>query len=361
MPGQENPTAADGDAISELAAILDVQPAPSPADTQAAELTPGQRPSGDTDRAGSGPGREERFLGPTHQQAFWRVFGGQVLAQSAVAAMHTVPRERAIHSVHGYFLRPGDAKKPLEIGVDRLRDGRSFSARRAQAYQGGVPILSMIASFQTASPGPSHQMEVPPGIPQPEDLAAPHELIGHVKHPIMQEWAWGRPFEIRHIDRPLYVSPDPHPLAHNAVWMRARTKLGDDPQIHRAAILYASDYTIMESTLRRHGLYWSKPEMRVASLDHALWWHRDARADEWLLYVQASPAAQGSRGLGQGHIFTREGELVASVAQEGMVRRPEGIKPLIKEQIRRTAVGSSRTSRQAHRTYDDSWRSRYFG
>ncbi|GAA1186411.1 acyl-CoA thioesterase [Nesterenkonia xinjiangensis] len=305
-------------------------------------------------------GSEERFRGPVFDQAFWRVFGGQVLAQSAIAAVRTVDSARVIHSVHGYFLRPGDATKPLEIGVERLRDGGSFSARRSQAYQDGRPILSMIASFQRPSPGPTHQQEMPLDIPAPEELAPPHELVGHVKHPVMQEWGHGRPFEIRHVDRPIYLEGDTVPRASNAVWMRARAPLPEDPNIHRAAILYASDYTLLEPVLRRHGLYWAKPGMKVASLDHAMWWHRDAAADEWLLYVQHSPSAQSSRGLGAGAIYNRDGALVATVAQEGMVRRPQGLRPRIQERIQHSMVRSSRTQRQLDRKYGSAWASRYF-
>ncbi len=167
---------------------------------------------------------EDRFMGPVFEQAFWRVFGGQVLAQSAVAAMRTVDPERAIHSVHGYFLRPGDATKPIEIGVERLRDGGSFSARRSQAYQDGRPILSMIASFQKPSPGPDHQHPMPSGIPDPEELSSPKSLVGHVRHPVMQEWGHGRPFEIRHVEQPLYLEQDRDARPANAVWMRAKLR-----------------------------------------------------------------------------------------------------------------------------------------
>lgn len=307
------------------------------------------------EEGGTHPHTEDRFLGPAFEQAFWRVFGGQVLAQSAVAAMRTVDPDRAIHSVHGYFLRPGDSAEPIEIGVERLRDGGSFSARRSQAYQGGVPILSMIASFQRRSSGPLHQLQMPAGIPEPDQLASPQELIGHVKHPVMQEWGRGRPFEIRHVDRPLYLEEDRDPRPVNAVWMRAKAPLPDDPVVHRAAILYASDYTLLEPVLRRHGLYWAKPGMKVASLDHAMWWHRDARADEWLLYVQTSPSAQSSRGLAQGHIFSAGGDLVVTVAQEGMVRRPEGLGAKVRERIQRSMVSRGSARQQAEHRYSPVW------
>lgn len=300
---------------------------------------------------------EDRFLGPVVDQAFWRVFGGQVLAQAAQAGMRTVESDRVIHSLHGYFLRPGDATRPIKFGVERLRDGGSFSARRTHAYQDGVPILSMIASYQRPSRGPDHQRPMPASIPDPEQLPAPSQVVGHVKHPVIREWAHGRPFEIRHIDRPLYLQADGAPRAHSAVWMRCRGELPDDPNLHRAAILYASDYTLLEPVLRRHSLYWGKPGLKVASLDHAMWWHRPARADDWLLFVQQSPSAQSARGLGTGQIYDRAGHLVATVAQEGMVRAPEGLAPWWKERLLRARVGAvTRGARTA--AYEPVWKSR---
>lgn len=266
---------------------------------------------------------EDIFVGPVHEQPRSRVFGGQVLAQSLMAAGRTVDPERAVHSMHGYFLRAGDSQEPITFGVQRLRDGRSFSARRVHAYQGGVPILSMIASFQTEDEGVDHFVPMPDGMPDPESLPSTAELLGGIDHPVARYWAYERAFDIRHIDAPLYLGPDPQAGSRNAVWMKTFDTLPDDPALHRAALAYASDYTLLESILRRHSLAWSNPGMSVASLDHAMWWHRPVRADEWLLYVQDSPSAQNSRGLAQGRIYDRNGVLVASVAQEGMVRVPE--------------------------------------
>ncbi|GAA2867929.1 acyl-CoA thioesterase II [Paenarthrobacter ilicis] len=265
---------------------------------------------------------EDIFLGPSQKQPRHRVFGGQVLAQSMMAGMRTVEPDRSAHSMHGYFLRPGDANKPITFGVERLRDGRSFSARRVHAYQDGVPILSMIASFQVEDSGLDHQATMPEGIPDPESLPSTAELLSRIDHPMARHMSSERPFDVRHIDPALYVSaPDDH-VATNAVWMKTMGPLPEDPNLHRAALAYASDYTLLEPILRKHGLSWMTPGMSVASLDHAMWWHRPVRVDEWMLYVQESPSAQGARGLATGRIFSRDGLHVATVAQEGMVRIP---------------------------------------
>ncbi len=265
---------------------------------------------------------EDIFVGHTPPQARDRVFGGQVLGQSVMAAYKTIAEDRPIHSMHGYFLRAGDARLPITFGVQRLRDGRSFSARRVHAYQNGVPILSMIASFQDQSEGLDHQDTMPEGIPDPESLPTTADLIGEIDHPVAQEFAFNRPFDIRYVGEPLYFqqSTDRRPV--NAVWMKTTAPMPDDDALHRAALAYASDYTLLEPILRAHGLTWISRGMSVASLDHAMWWHRPFRVDEWLLYVQESPSASGARGLGTGRIFNRAGQLVASVAQEGMLRLP---------------------------------------
>lgn len=265
---------------------------------------------------------EDIFVGHTPPQARDRVFGGQVLGQSVIAAYRTLEGERPIHSMHGYFLRAGDASLPITFGVQRLRDGRSFSARRVHAYQNGVPILSMIASFQEHADGVDHQDSMPEGIPDPESLPTTADVIGQIDHPVAQEFAFNRPFDIRYIGEPLYfqASEDRRPV--NAVWMKTTAPMPDDDALHRAALAYASDYTLLEPILRAHGLTWITRGMSVASLDHAMWWHRPFRVDEWLLYVQESPSASGARGLGTGRIFNRAGQLVASVAQEGMLRLP---------------------------------------
>ncbi|AUI52687.1 acyl-CoA thioesterase [Arthrobacter crystallopoietes] len=265
---------------------------------------------------------EEIFVGISEPQPHGRVFGGQVLAQSILAAVRTVDEARQIHSMHGYFLRPGDANAPITFGVQKLRDGRSFSARRTHAYQNGVPILSMIASFQVPADGVDHHEPFPEGIPDPESLPSTADLLSEFEHPIAQQWAYERPFDIRHVQSPLYLRAEGEREPTNAVWMKSKGPLPDDLNLHRAALAYASDYTLLEPILRRHGIAWISPGIKFASLDHAMWWHRPFRADEWLLYVQNSPSASGARGLGVGRVFSRSGELVATVAQEGMMRIP---------------------------------------
>ena len=267
-------------------------------------------------------GGQDVFTGSSQWDPLGRVFGGQVLAQSLVAAQRTIHDDRVVHSLHGYFLRPGDLALPITFSVDRIHDGRSFATRRTQASQDGVPILSMIASFQTPDGGLEHQVDMPEGLPEPDDVVSDAEHLATVDHPIAQAWARDRPFDMRHVPSPVYFSVEGDRVPHQAVWLRATGPLPDDADLHRAALLYASDYTLLESVYRRHGTPLATPGMKVASLDHAMWWHRPARVDEWLLYVQESPNAIGGRGLALGRIYDRAGALVASVAQEGMVRVP---------------------------------------
>lgn len=263
---------------------------------------------------------EDIFTGPSQWMPHGRVFGGQVLAQSLVAAQRTIAADRFVHSMHGYFLRPGKVDQPITFSVDRIHDGRSFSTRRTQAYQEGVPILSMIASFQDVDEGLEHQATMPEGIPEPETLPSVAEHLGLIDHAVARFWANERPFDMRHIPSPVYLSVEGERVAHQAVWLKAVGPLPDDENLHRAALAYASDYSILEPILRRHGIPWATPGLKAASLDHAMWWHRFGRVDEWFLYVQESPNAIGGRGLSLGRLYRRDGVLMASVAQEGMVR-----------------------------------------
>jgi acyl-CoA thioesterase-2 len=265
---------------------------------------------------------EDIFTGPSQWMPHGRVFGGQVLAQSLVAAQRTIGPERIVHSLHGYFLRPGAVDLPITFAVDRIHDGRSFSTRRAQAYQGGLPILSAIMSFQVVDAGLEHQIDIPSGIPEPESLPSAAATLEGSEHADARFWATERPFDMRHVSSPLYLSVEGERVPHQAVWFRALGSMPDDPTLHRAALAYASDYSILEPVLRRHGVPWVTPGLKTASLDHAMWWHRFARVDEWLLYVQESPNATGGRGLALARIHSRDGRLIATVAQEGMVRVP---------------------------------------
>lgn len=267
------------------------------------------------------PGEDgNTFTGRSYHPPWGRIFGGQVLAQSLLAAIRTVDAARPPHSLHAYFLRAGDPEAPITFDVERLRDGRSFSARRTQAVQNGLPILSMISSYQLPAGGLDHADEMPT-VPPPEDLPSLSDRFGHLDVPQVQHMLRTRPLDLRHVEGPLFLRPGPEPVARQAVWMRTTTPMPDDPVWHATLTAFASDYTLLESVLRRHGLSWASG-LKTASLDHALWFHRPARIDDWLLYVQRSPSASGGRGLALGQLFTRDGALVASVAQEGMMRPP---------------------------------------
>jgi acyl-CoA thioesterase-2 len=265
---------------------------------------------------------EDVFVGPSIKMPHNRIFGGQVLAQCLTAAMRTVEQGRRVHSMHGYFLRKGDDTQPVSFSVDRIHDGRSFSTRRTQAYQNGVPIFSMIGSFQDEDSGLDHYAPMPSGIPQPEDLPSPREVFAHIQDPRAEYWSSQRPFEIRYPNGPIYIEIEGPHVAQQSVWLKCVDPLPADQNIHLAAMAYASDYSILEPIYRRHGVPWTTPGLKAASLDHAMWFHRPVKADEWMLYVLDSPSAQGGRGLSLGRIYSRDGVLVASVAQEGTIRVP---------------------------------------
>jgi len=269
---------------------------------------------------------EDIFTGPSQWMPHGRVFGGQVLAQSLVAAQRTTAPDRVVHSLHAYFLRPGKTDLPITFSVDRIHDGRSFTTRRTQAYQEGLPILSMIASFQDDDDGVEHQAQMPTGMPDPESLPSVADHLNEIDNPMARFWSSERPFDMRHVPSPIFLAVEGDHVAHQAVWFKTVSSMPDDPDLHRAALAYASDLSLLEPIMRRHGVAWSTPGFKAASLDHAMWWHRFGRVDEWLLYVQESPNAVGGRGLSLGRIFRRDGVLVASVAQEGMMRIPQGDK-----------------------------------
>jgi acyl-CoA thioesterase-2 len=239
-----------------------------------------------------------------------RVFGGQVAGQALVAAGRTVPAGRPVHSLHAYFIRPGDPSVPIVYTVDRVRDGRSFTTRRVSAIQHGKTIFTLSASFHHPEPGVQHAVAMP-AVPPPDSLTRPEH-----------EFFTANPIDLRFVGPPR-DAPGGQRVAgteHNLVWLRVNGDLPDDPLLHVCLMTYASDLTLLDSVLRRHDLSWSDGQTSGASLDHAMWFHRPFRADRWLLYDQESPIAAGARGLARGQVFTEEGELVVSVVQEGLVR-----------------------------------------
>ncbi len=251
-----------------------------------------------------------------------RVFGGQVLAQALVAARRTVAEPREAHSVHGYFILPGDVAAPIVYFVDRLRDGKSFTTRRVTAIQHGRTIFNMSASFHVVEEGIEHQLPLP-DVPGPEELAGELELLRDRADRIPPELrpvlTQDRPIDFRPVDPVDPFEPEGRPTS-KYLWLRALGEIGDDVALNQAVLAYASDHGLLTSALRPHRLSLYTPGLQAASLDHSIWFHRPFRADEWLLYAMDSPAAGNARGFTRGSIFSRSGELVASVAQEGLLR-----------------------------------------
>jgi acyl-CoA thioesterase II len=263
---------------------------------------------------------ENIYRGVSPRSSSVRVFGGQVAGQALVAVGRTVPPERKVHSLHAYFIRPGDPDVPIVYEVDRIRDGRSFTTRRAVAVQHGKAIFALSASFQIVESGLDHA-EPMPEVPDPETLPTRQELIGELSEKLGRFATQPRPIDIRYVTEPPWRSRDRGPSdARSQVWMRADGKLPDDELLQVCVLTYASDMTLLDSILVRHGVYWGFDNVMGASLDHALWFHRPFRADEWVLYDCASPSASNARGLATGRFFTRDGKLIATVVQEGLLR-----------------------------------------
>jgi acyl-CoA thioesterase-2 len=263
------------------------------------------------------------FRGVSPKVALQRVFGGQVAGQALVAAGRTVDSERLVHSLHSYFIRPGDPSIPIIYTVDRIRDGRSFSVRRVLAIQHGQPIFTLSASFQLPQGGIDHQAAMPPA-PAPEELPTLAERYEGYD----DLWAVMRQipqaFDVRYVDDPPWVQrvQGPRESKPHRIWLKADGTLPDDPLLHICVITFASDMNLLDSVLIHHGLAARLDPISMASLDHAMWFHRPFRADDWLLYVSSSPSASGGRGLATGQFYSRDGRLVASVTQEGMIRLP---------------------------------------
>ena len=267
------------------------------------------------------------FRGRSPQVGWQRVFGGQVIGQALVAASRTVEEGRFVHSLHGYFMRPGDPSVPIIYEVDRIREGRSFTTRRVVAIQHGHAIFSMSASFQLPEEGLEHQAEMP-DVPDPDELMSEDQLKQMViasaaPDSVKAYWQRERPIEMRPVSLKHYVSREPlDPVQH--VWFRATGPVPDQRAIQKCVLAYASDMTLLDTSLFAHGRSIFDRDLQVASLDHAMWFHRPVQVDQWLLYAQDSPNASGSRGFNRGSIFSRDGRLVASTAQEGLIRlRPD--------------------------------------
>ncbi|MEV4036581.1 acyl-CoA thioesterase II [Streptomyces umbrinus] len=273
---------------------------------------------------------QDIFRGQSRFAVVPRVFGGQVAAQALVAAGRTVPDDRFAHSLHAYFLRAGDAGAPIVYTVDRIRDGRSFTTRRVVAVQHGQPIFHLSASFQTYEEGMDHQADMP-AAPDPETLPTAAELLPRYIDLYREQGVVERLLEareavdLRYVDAPPFASVGEEREPRSQVWFRTNGKLADDPLLHVCLATYVSDMTLLDSVLLAHGRGgWVTGDVVGASLDHAMWFHRPFRADEWLLYDQESPSASGGRGLGQARIYTQDGRLAVTVIQEGVVRIPRG-------------------------------------
>jgi acyl-CoA thioesterase-2 len=269
------------------------------------------------------PLEQNLFRGRSLQQGWQRVFGGQVLGQALVAAVRTVSEERFAHSLHAYFLLPGDPSKPIVYEVERTRDGGSFTTRRVKAIQHGRTMFAMSVSFHIEEPGYDHQSPMPK-VPFPEDLPSEADLkakmLAILPPELRSYWERERPIELRPVDVSRYFAREKR-APEQCIWMRASGRLPDTLSLHQCVLAYASDFSLLDTALIAHGKLMFDKDVQLASLDHALWLHRPFRADEWLLYAMDSPSSHGARGFCRGSVYTRDGTLVASVAQEGLMRQ----------------------------------------
>ncbi|MGX5913791.1 acyl-CoA thioesterase II [Aliidiomarina sp. Khilg15.8] len=266
---------------------------------------------------------EGLYRGQSQDLGFAALFGGQVMGQALSAAKETLPEDRGVHSFHSYFLRPGDAHKPIVYDVENIRDGKSFSTRRVQAIQYGKPIFYMTASFQGEEPGLEHQ-ESMPDVPGPEGLIS--DLDVHREHAelipegLRSKFTSDKPILMRFVTQYNPFNPQvEEPKRY--VWIKANGAMPDDHRIHKYLLAYASDFNFLPTALQPHGLSFAHPKMQMATIDHAMWFHRDFRMDDWLLYAIDSPSASNARGLVRGQVFNRAGKLVASTIQEGLIRQ----------------------------------------
>ncbi|MCZ2402048.1 thioesterase family protein [Paenarthrobacter sp. Z7-10] len=246
-------------------------------------------------------------------------YGGDMVAQAAAAMMRSVDADRKLHSMHSYFMRPVDVGTAVRYEVEILRDGRGYSTRSVRGWQKGKTLFAAMGSFHVAEDGSDFQPAMPASL-NPESLRSAARVLDGVPGPAADYWSHGRSFDMRHVPGPLYLELEGGTAPNQAVWVKAFNRLPDDADLHRTALAYVCDYTILEPLLRVHGLNWSTPGLTTASLDHSIWFHRDGRADDWVLYAQEAISSQHSRGLAMGRFFSRDGLLLATVAQEGMVR-----------------------------------------
>ncbi|RUO46749.1 acyl-CoA thioesterase II [Pseudidiomarina donghaiensis] len=263
------------------------------------------------------------YRGQSQDLGFGAVFGGQVIGQALSAAKETLPEDRKVHSLHTYFLRPGDAHKPIVYDVENIRDGKSFSTRRVQAIQHGKPIFYMTASFQIDEPGFEHQ-DTMPEVPGPEGLVSDIDIYREhaelIPEAIRNKFICEKPIEMRFVTannpfKPVVDEP------RRYVWIRANGEMPDDPRVHKYLLAYASDFNFLPTALQPHGHSFAQPNIQMATIDHSMWFHKDFRMDDWLLYAIDSPVATGARGLVRGQVFSRDGTLVASTMQEGVMRK----------------------------------------
>jgi len=268
---------------------------------------------------------DEAYEASTQYVPWPKSYGGDMVAQSAAAMMRSVEADRTMHSMHSYFMRPVDIGATVRYEVERLRDGRGYSTRAVRGYQNGKAVFTAMGSFHARESGYEYQPDSPADI-QPDALQSAAEVLINADGPAADYWSTGRSFDMRHVPGPVYLDVEGGAQAHQAVWVKAFDRLPDGEDecsttdLHRAALAYVCDYTILEPLLRVQDLSWSSTGLVTASLDHSMWFHRDGRADEWVLYAQEALSAQNNRGLALGRFFDRQGRLLATVAQEGMIR-----------------------------------------
>lgn len=256
----------------------------------------------------------------TTQYVPWpKSYGGDMVAQAGAAMMRSVESDRTLHSMHSYFMRPVDIGAAVRYEVELLRNGRGYSTRSVRGYQNSKVVFAAMGSFHVSEDGPNFQSEMP-AVVDPESLRSAAQVLEGVTGDAAQYWSHGRSFDMRHVPGPVYIQLEGEATPTQAVWVKAFDQLPDDVNVHRSALAYVCDYTILEPLLRVNGLNWSSPGLATASLDHSMWFHRDGRADDWVLYVQEAVSGGENRGLALGRMFSRDGALLATVAQEGMVR-----------------------------------------